>query len=291
MRNRLLAMFVLPLVCMAAPGVTGAQEIALEHCDALPVIQVTVSGQPMTFLVDTAATSMLNLKSFAKGRVHDIKVTSWTGTLATSAREVTLRELEVGSTKLIGLQLPAIDLSALGDACGKKIDGILGVDLLTKIGVTVDLKRLTMHVRTANEDREAIIAAEMNGEMERCLKAFNDSDEKTFGDCLDAKVVLFTLDTELYGREQALGYFRDQYFHQKPAARLEIQESAFHTIGEAVWYEYDFTIESNRGVLHGRGMAMCRKSDGHWRMASMHHSVVKFEPTEARATKPELPAQ
>jgi len=291
MRNRPFVLLVLLCIGMAAPRAARAQEIVLEHCDALPVIQVTVSGEPMTFLVDTAATSLLNLKSFAKGRVHDIKVTSWTGTLATSARAVTLKELEVGSTKLIGLQLPAIDLSAVGEACGKKIDGILGVDLLTKIGATVDLQRLTMHVRTANEDHEAQLAAEMNSEMGRCVKAFNESDEKAFGDCLDTKVVLFSLDTELYGREQALGYFRERYFHQTPAARLDIQESAFHTIGEAVWYEYNFTIESVRGTLHGRGMAMCRKSDGHWRMASMHHSVVKFEPAENSEAKPAQPAQ
>lgn len=127
--------------------------------------------------------------------------------------------------------------------------------------------------------------------MARCRDAYNASDEKTFGDCLDPKIVLFSMDTELYGREQTLGYFRDRYFHQKPAARLEIRESAFHAIGEAVWYEYEFTIESARGILHGRGVAMCRKSDGHWRMASMHHSIMKFEPAEASAAKPALPAQ
>lgn len=286
MRTHVLALFVLLLVRMAAPGAVPAQEIALEHCDALPVIQVLVSGQPMTFLVDTAATSMLNLKSFASGKVLNTKVTSWNGTLVTSAREVTLGELEVGSTKLVSLRLPAIDLSAVGNACGKKIDGILGVDLLAKIGATIDLKRLTVHVATANEDREAQFNAEMGHEMARCEKAFNDSDEKEFADCLDPKIVLFSVDTELYGREQALNYFRDRYFHQKPAAHLEIKETEFHPIGEAVWYEYHFTIESVRGILHGRGMAMCRKSDGHWRMASMHHSVIKFEPAVASAAEP-----
>jgi hypothetical protein len=71
-------------------------------------------------------------------------------------------------------------------------------------------------------------------------------------------------------------YFHDKYFHQSPPARLEIQESDFHPIGEAVWYAYEFTIESARGKLHGRGMAMCQKSEGHWRMASMHHTVIDW---------------
>lgn len=291
MCNRVSLLLLILLLGAASPRVLPAQEIALEHCDALPVIQVQVTGEPMTFLVDTAATSMLNLKSFSEGQVRDLRVTSWNGTLATSAREVTLKELQVGSTKLIGLHLPAIDLSAVGNACGKKIDGILGVDLLSKIGATIDLKKLTVHVATVSEAQEARLVAEMHGEMARCLKAFNDSDEKQFGDCLDPKIVLFSVDNEFYGRERVLGYFRDRYFHQKPAARLELQESAFHAIGEAVWYEYEFTIEFARGVLRGRGMAMCSKSGGRWRMASMHHTLVKFEPGEVSAAKPAEPGQ
>jgi len=257
------------------------QEIPLERCDALPVIEVRVGGQPMRFLVDTAATSFLNLKSFAEGKARDVHITSWSGTLATSAKEVTLSEVVIGSTRVMNLKLPAVDLSAVGDACGKKIDGILGVDLLAKVGATIDLKKQTVHVTTVSEAHASELAAEMHGEMHHCVEAFNSSDEKAFGDCLDPKIVLFSLDAELYGREQVVGYFHERYFHQKPAAKLEIRESDFHPIGEAVWYEYAFTIESARGVLHGRGMAMCRKSDGQWRMASMHHSVAQMEPVQA----------
>jgi ketosteroid isomerase-like protein len=275
------ALFALLLVAGIVPFPARGQEIPLERCDALPVIEVIVAGQPMRFLVDTAATSFLNLKSFAEGKARDVHITSWSGTLATSAREVSLNEVVIGSTKLMGLKLPAVDLSAVGDTCGKKIDGILGVDLLAKLGATIDLKKQTVHVTTVSETHAAELAAEMHGEMHHCVEAFNGSDEKAFLDCLDPKIVLFSMDAELYGREQVVGYFRERYFHQKPAAKLEIRESAFHAIGEAVWYEYEFTIESSRGVLHGRGMAMCRKSEGHWRMASMHHSVAHMEPVRA----------
>jgi hypothetical protein len=274
---RLAASFALVLGTGLIPFPACGQEIPLERCDALPVMEVTIGGQPMRFLVDTAATSFLNLKSFSEGKARDVHVTSWSGTLATSAREVSLKEVVVGSTKLMNLTLPAVDLSAVGNACGKKIDGILGVDLLAKLGATIDLKKQTLHVTTVGERQAAELAAEMHREMHGCLEAFNSSDEKAFGDCLDPKIVLFSLDRELYGREQVIGYFRERYFHQKPAARLEIRESAFHPIGEAVWYEYEFTIESARGVLRGRGMAMCRKSEGFWRMASMHHSVMEME--------------
>jgi hypothetical protein len=259
------------------PRAAHAQELPLERCDVLPMIEVQVAGLQKWFLVDTAATSILNLESFAAGQARDIHVTSWSGTLATSAKEVTLPELMVGRTKLLEVKLPAIDLSAIGKACGRKIDGILGVDLLGKLGASINLKAQTIHVATADEVHGAQMVAAMQHEMHRCVDAFNESDEEKFGDCLDPKIVLFSTDTELYGREQVVGYFRQRYFHQEPAAKLEIRESAFHPIGEAVWYEYEFTIDSAWGRLHGRGMAMCKKSEGHWRMASMHHSIAELE--------------
>jgi hypothetical protein len=137
------------------PAGLRAQEIPLEKCDALPVVDVLVSGQHTILLVDTAATSMLNLKSFAGGHAKDIRVSSWSGTLATSAKEITLGEVVIGNTKLMGLKLPAIDLSSIGEACGRRIDGILGADLIAKLGATIDLKKQTMHVTTVEEERAA----------------------------------------------------------------------------------------------------------------------------------------
>jgi hypothetical protein len=273
----LAALFAILLSSAMVARVACAQELPLERCDALPVIDVQVAGLHKWFLVDTAATSILNLESFAAGQARDIRVTSWSGTLATSAKEVTLPDLTVGRTKVVELKLPAIDLSAIGKACGRKIDGILGVDLLGKLGASINLKEQTIHVATPDEVHGAELVTAMQHEMHRCVDAFNDSDEEKFGDCLDPKIVLFSIDTELYGREQVVGYFRNRYFHQEPAAKLEIRESAFHPIGEAVWYEYEFTIDSARGKLHGRGMAMCKKSEGHWRMATMHHSIAELE--------------
>jgi ketosteroid isomerase-like protein len=275
--GRLVALGTILFSAEIAPGVSYAQELPLERCDVLPMIEVRIAGLHKWFLVDTAATSMLNLESFTAGRARDIHVTSWSGTLATSAKEVTLPDLSVGRTKLLEVKLPAIDLSAIGKTCGRKIDGILGVDLLGKLGASINLKEQTIHVATPDEVHGAELVTAMQHEMHRCVDAFNDSDEQRFADCLDPKIVLFSMDTQLYGREQVVGYFRQRYFHQEPAAKLEIRESAFHPIGEAVWYEYEFTIESSGGRLHGRGMAMCKRSDGHWRMASMHHSIAELE--------------
>ena len=269
------------LLVLAAPFAARPQEIPLGHCDALPVVELKVAGHSYSFLVDTAASSMLNLESFAEGSSRDVSVTSWTGTQATSAKEVTIHDLEVGRTKVVTITLTAIDLSAIGKACGRKLDGILGADLLRKIGANVDLKRQILHVTTTEEVHEAALVSEMQRDMTRCHKAFNESDEPTFVGCLDPKIVFFTAEEELYGREKVAGYFRKRYFQQSLPAHLEIRESAFHVVGETVWYEYAFTINTADGRLIGHGMAMCRKSDGHWRMASMHHSDVQFEPAMA----------
>ena len=61
--------------------VSYAQELPLERCDVLPMIEVQVASLHKWFLVDTAATSMLNLESFTAGHARDIHVTSWSGTL------------------------------------------------------------------------------------------------------------------------------------------------------------------------------------------------------------------
>jgi hypothetical protein len=201
---------LLPLIALLfalgiAPRPAAAQEIPLKHCDRLPIIEVEVGGQSIVFLVDTAATSTLNLQSFTEGRDRDIAVTSWSGTLATSAKEEAPDEVVIDNTKLIGLKLPAVDPSAVGRACGRKIDGILGVDLLAKRGATIDMKRQIAHVGTASAARADTLTADMQHEMHRCLEAFNESDERTLAECWDPKIVLFSADAELYGREQAVG--------------------------------------------------------------------------------------
>ncbi len=118
-----------------------SDEIPIERCDVLPIVSLKIAGKYRRFLLDTGATTILNLKSFATGSSGSTRVTSWNGTQATNAREVLLPEIELGSHKLQNLKLPAIDLSPIGRACGRQIDGILGVDLLDQMGMTIDLKR------------------------------------------------------------------------------------------------------------------------------------------------------
>ncbi len=46
-----------------AQELPSSNEIPIERCDLLPVVKVRIDGADMRFLLDTGATTMLNLKS------------------------------------------------------------------------------------------------------------------------------------------------------------------------------------------------------------------------------------
>lgn len=249
-----------------------AEDIPLETCDRLPVVQVNVAGLKLLFLVDTAATSMLNLKSFTRGEARRIAVTSWSGTVQASAREITLSDLAIGEHHLKDLKLPALDLSEIGKACGRQIDGILGVDLLTHLGATLDLKNKTAHFGADNKSYQARID-ELQLRLTACEEAFNRADEALFADCLAPQIVLFAAGGDYYGREPAMEYYRRRYFQRTPPAHLSITPRGHHPIGDAVWVEYDMRIDVADQVVLARGTALCEKTGGKWRIVHMNHSA------------------
>jgi predicted aspartyl protease len=55
----------------------SSDEIPIERCDLLPVVQVKAAGHDMRFLLDTGATTLLNLKAFSAGTAQRIRVDSW----------------------------------------------------------------------------------------------------------------------------------------------------------------------------------------------------------------------
>src|SRR5215470_12348471 len=252
------------------------QELPLEHCDTLPVARVVVGGREFRFLVDTAATSMLNARSFAsheKGeKRRDMRVASWSGMASTSAREVTLERVVIGSAQFSKMKLPAIDLSALGNNCGGAIDGILGVDLLAELGATIDLQRETLHTAGAADKRSQGVPGELNREMRDCLDAFNRSDTEMLATCLETNVAAFTSDADVHGRDPVISYLKEHYFQQ---GQLRMRETAWHAIGDTVWFEYEITPGPTEAQWHELGLALCRKSDGRWRIASLHSSRVE----------------
>lgn len=263
-------LFLLLLIGSSAVS-TQAEEIPLETCDRLPVVQGIISGMKFLLLVDTAATSMLNLKSFPHGDAQTLSVTSWNGTAQTNAQQVIVGDLAVGQHHFKDLKLPAVDLSAIGRACGRQIDGIFGIDLLAKLGATVDLKEPTARLLVDSESIQVRVA-ELHEQLVACQQAFNRADERAFSDCLDPDIVLFTMAGDFYGRDTAMNYYRQRYFRQNPPAQLSITPRAHHPLGEAIWVEYDLRVAVAHQIIVARGTALCQKSGGKWRIVHMNHS-------------------
>lgn len=247
-------------------------QIPIERCDVLPVVKVKVDGADMRFLLDTAATTVLNLKTFASGRSKEIHISSWSGTVPTSAREVSLPELVLGEHHLRDLKLPAIDLSPIGNACGGKIDGILGVDLLDRMGVTIDLKRRVASMAPTVEDARAVYN-QMEESMHKCNIAFNEGNARVLEDCFDPEIVLYTPGGEFHGRTEVMAYLQKCYLQYAPKLSYEMELHEVKLFGDALWYSYDYTIDSPKEHTVGHGMSMCRKDGDHWRIMNLHNSL------------------
>ncbi len=272
-------LFLLVLLLPWSP--IRAEEIPLESCDNLLVAQVRISGMKFLFLVDTAAVSMLNLKSFAHGEPFKAAVKSWNGTVETRAQDVVIGDLAIGQHHFKNLRLTAVDLSAIGRACGRQVDGILGIDLLSQMGATVDVKNHTARLAGDPETVEARVA-ELEQQLAACEQAFNRADVDAFADCLDPQIVLFAVGGDYYGRDAAMEYYRSRYFRQNPPAQLSLTPRAHHAIGDAIWMEYDLRITVGGRTITARGTALCQKQDRRWRIVHMNHSS---PPDDPRATE------
>jgi hypothetical protein len=246
-------------------------EIPIERCDRLPVVKVRIDGTEMRFLLDTAATTMLNLKSFSTGRSKQIQITSWSGTAATSAKEVSLPELRLGNHMLQNLKLPAIDLSPIGKACGQLIDGIFGVDLMDKMGLTIDLKREVASLGAPSADAKAIFEL-MESSMHGCTAAFEAGNAAELEDCFDPEIIFYTPQGEFRGRKQVMEYLGQRYLKYAPNLHYNMTLRDVKTFGEALWYSYDYSIDSPQDHIAGHGMSMCRRDGGRWRILNLHNS-------------------
>lgn len=282
--SRLLRVLTLGLLCALASAHAREppteETIPIEHCGPLPVVIVRIDRTDMRFLLDTGSTTVLNIKSFVTGRSKKIQISSWSGTTATSAREVFLPQLSLGHHRVENLTLPAIDLSPIGEACGGRIDGILGIDLLDKMGATIDLQRRVALLGAARGDEgEKSRLAEHNSDMNHCLDAFNAGRTEELRECFDPEIALYTPWGEFRGREEVLEFLNKRFLRLQPHARLEMTAYDMHVVGDAVWNGYDYRIESPDEHIAGRGMMICRKNGGRWQLLNMHNSVVQPDPS------------
>ncbi|HVR26610.1 MAG TPA: nuclear transport factor 2 family protein [Candidatus Polarisedimenticolia bacterium] len=278
----LLVFFFASLIVSLTARDAGAQtatvrnEIPLQRCDRLPVAILQVDKADKRFLIDTAATSILNEKSFTSGHTKEVHVTSWNQTTALNAHEVSIGEFTLGNHSLRGVRLPAIDLTAIAKACGGPLDGILGVDLLEQLGVTIDLKRSVARLGVAAPSvSEESVIADMEQAMHSCAEAFNNADADRLAFCFDPDFILSSPSGELRGRDQATNHFRKLYFDRTPHFHLSMSMNDQRAVGDVVWSLYDYTIESPSVHTTGRGMMLCRKFENHWYILSMHESPIE----------------
>jgi ketosteroid isomerase-like protein len=257
-----------------AQQASSSSEIPLQRCDRLPVVLVEVDHAQMRFLVDTAATSMLNLKSFSTGRSKQVEIASWNGTKEANAREVLIPEMRLGNRRLLDVKLPAIDLSAIAKACGGPIDGIFGVDLLEQMNVTIDLKRSVAHLGLLPPSpAELATIRDMGQAMNACSVAYNAGDADQLAECFDSDFVLISPEGEFHGRESARLHFRDDFSSMGPGLRLSMTMKDQQAVGDVVWSSYDYTLESSSVHFAGHGMMLCRKEADRWYILSIHESA------------------
>ena len=258
--------FLLLLILVAATAnPMFAEEIAIVMCDVLPVVEVRVSGLTFHFLVDTAATSMLNINAFATGEARTFAVTSWSGTVDAQAKQVTLDDLSVGNHHFHNLVLPSVNLSGIGRACGRQIDGVLGIDLLRKAGAVLDLTDHTPRLRIDGETTESV-EKKLDERIVTCEGDFKRQDEAAVSDCLDPEIVVFSGTADFHGRQRLMEFFRERYFSGHSHAQLSVEPILYHIFGGAIWMEYEFQANIGKMTAVGRGSALWSNAGGKWRI-------------------------
>src|SRR5271156_2969309 len=222
----------------------AAQEIPLQNCGGLLTIPVSTGDRMLTFLVDTAANStFLNVKSFPNGVAKQAAIANWKGTDSVMGHEVSLDELVIGNQHVKNLKLSAIDLSSMQQACGKRIDGVLGANLLEKLGMTIDLKnRIARFSASAPASNEQAQFDELDRQLAACSQAFSRSDDQVFAACLDPEIVFSSSARTYHGLNEVMKYFANSYFHRDPATDLTHTPRAHHLAGNMIWLEYELRI-------------------------------------------------
>lgn len=257
-----------PLAAQEPPERDAREEVPLEHCDRLLVVPVQADGVPRRFLVDTAATSFLNVRSFASGRRTDVSVTSWSGEKQATAKEVELKEFSLGNQTLHRLKLPAIESSRIEKACGGRIDGVIGVDLLERLGATIDLQKRVAVVARGGADRAPDLEARAS--VESCIELFNRADWKRYSDCVDPEIEWLMRERDLHGRARLLEFLESCGTGACPHALPQVRLERFWMAGDVAWFEYTYRIPGQDSDL--RGMGIIHRVSDRWLLVNLNNS-------------------
>ena len=261
------------LLALASFQVARAQEIPLNSCRSLATIDVTAGPRTLRLLVDTGATSsVMNARSFPQGDAARVEMHSWNGAFAADGSKTDIDDLAVGEHHLREMSFFAVDLSDLARQCGEEIDGIMGADLIRRLGLEIDLQK--RQARFAPEaDHAPDDVADLARQFELCTSALSRADARAFGDCLDPDIVLVVSGKNYRGRDAVMKYFDREYFGHGRTATLSIDHSACHVAGGAAWLEYELSTRLRDRTVRERGTALFEKSGTKWLVMNLNHSL------------------
>jgi hypothetical protein len=273
MSVRLVFLVLLILVSQNRAG--WAQDVPLENCRELPMVKANVGKRQFQFLLDTGASrTLLNQKSFPSLDATEIMLESWNGPVGAQARAVLLPDLRVGERTLYNLKLVAVDLTVVERSCQRRVDGVLGADVIAQLGLIIDLKNRMATLETTSTPQTRF--NELDQQQAACEAAFNRSDEKAFEQCLDPDIVLLTAEADYRGRSAVMKFFRECYFGQSPPVQVSIAPRERHLLGTVIWIEYDLSMTIGVQVMKAHGTALYRKSGERWLMSNMNYSMGEY---------------
>lgn len=131
---------------IAAPACPGSVDLPMIKYDGIrPAVEVMVNGQgPFLFLIDTGAAGQMRADTSLVERLSlpvlgDIAISDGSSAPERKVRNVGIDSLTIGSLAFRGLSGPSRSYNGSGP--GRKIDGIVGFDLLSGCLLTLDYAR------------------------------------------------------------------------------------------------------------------------------------------------------
>ncbi|MBK7337269.1 MAG: aspartyl protease family protein [Saprospirales bacterium] len=106
----------------------------------LVLVEAVLEGSPGLFVIDTGAPGLI-LNQKPEGS-EDLNARGVTGSM--EVEEVRVEEFRVGSVRFSNLRAYKIDLSHLEERLQRKIDGLIGYDVLKEIEMVLDYPARTM---------------------------------------------------------------------------------------------------------------------------------------------------
>ena len=145
------------------------------------------------------------------------------------------------------------------------------------MGVTIDLKRQVASAGAQTPDAKTLYD-QMELGMHHCMTAFETGKVAELQDCFDPEIVFYTPQGEFRGRKQVMEYLQERCLNFAPDLHYKMNLHDVKMFGDALWYSYDYSIDSPKEHVAGHGMSMCRRDNGRWLILNLHNSFLESPP-------------